>query len=182
MSDIDFLYGMTYSRIPKPVCWVSSVLVGSLLGEKASRGSKWVTLKAAKKYLSMPVHEGSLPEEVCGVISVTFTFVSMFGVARVLHRGFFSLTYHNTSSLLRNPLGRRKHITINAGWRPAFFLWADYFQVAVLAAVAAKRKSGGSDSLPPKKRKVIVYPKVLSECCKPPIQLFCFKQSEYIMY
>lgn len=61
-----------FLRIPESVCWFLSMVTGSLLGEKASRGSKWVTLKSAKKYLSMPVHEGSLPEEVCDVLSITF--------------------------------------------------------------------------------------------------------------
>lgn len=34
------------------------------VGEKASRGSKWKVLDKAKKYLTMPVHQGSVPEEV----------------------------------------------------------------------------------------------------------------------
>eukprot|EP00752_Nemacystus_decipiens_P001789 g1728.t2 len=34
------------------------------VGEKASRGSKWKVLDKAKKYLSMPVHQGNVPEEV----------------------------------------------------------------------------------------------------------------------
>lgn len=38
----------------------------SILGEKASRGSHWKLLEAGKKYLQMPVHEGSVPEEVGG--------------------------------------------------------------------------------------------------------------------
>lgn len=44
------------------VCWVSCAC--SLLGEKTSRGSKWQLLEAGKKYFQMPVHQGSVPEEV----------------------------------------------------------------------------------------------------------------------
>ncbi|CAM9998597.1 unnamed protein product, partial [Ectocarpus sp. 8 AP-2014] len=35
-----------------------------VLGEKVSRGSKWKVLDAGKKYLSMPVYQGNVPEEV----------------------------------------------------------------------------------------------------------------------
>lgn len=30
-----------------------------------SRGSKWRVLDSGKKYLSMPVYQGNVPEEVC---------------------------------------------------------------------------------------------------------------------
>lgn len=71
-------------------------------------------------------------------------------MVRVIHRGIFCLT------IKIRPLdgGTLRSIRFDNG----IFLWAFCFQVAVLAAVAAKRKSGGSDSHPSRKRKVIVYP------------------------
>lgn len=36
----------------------------SMLGDKASRGSKWTVLDAGKKYLTMPIYDGAVPEEV----------------------------------------------------------------------------------------------------------------------
>lgn len=35
-----------------------------MLGDKASRGSKWTVLEAGMKYLDMPIYEGAVPEEV----------------------------------------------------------------------------------------------------------------------
>lgn len=35
-----------------------------MLGDKASRGSKWTVLDAGKKYLTMPIYDGAVPEEV----------------------------------------------------------------------------------------------------------------------
>lgn len=41
----------------------------SMLGDKASRGSKWTVLDAGKKYLTMPIYDGAVPEEVSYFLS-----------------------------------------------------------------------------------------------------------------
>lgn len=47
-----------------PLCFLSLHLRRREIGEKVSRGSKWSVLDAGKKYLTIPVHEGKVPEEV----------------------------------------------------------------------------------------------------------------------
>lgn len=62
-SSCDNVVTDPYPSPPPPI------LCRRKLGDKASRGSKWKVLDAGKKYLSMPVHVGNVPEEV-GEISL----------------------------------------------------------------------------------------------------------------